>query len=1072
MLVQPLAQAAPAPAKAAAVGATDPSVAGSSVQGLGGVLPNFVASGDGVIRLQVGAFDPLADPLPQANDIPLIDENLLAAAPTSAAAQYWIVQVRDHRYAEVGAAVENAGASIANVVPDDAYLVRATAAQRAALAQSPAVRWSGYYQPAWRLPTAANGKPALTDLAGTQRYSVYAVRTDPDPSSIGATLAEIPGVTIVDDAGPVVDIEATAAELPFIASVAGVEWVSATPTYVAFNGNARWVLDTGERDVLAATRSNRLTGAGQTAAVADTAPNYRPDKRPTAHTAFRDCVGTNLNTCKEADFTQQTPGSTTAAMLAVAAHNTGHRKMAAFFDLGGAGPNPSDEAAHGTHVAGSVAGDAGPQGTAQDDDGMAPGARLVHQGIADTTGALTGIPTDYYQLFRQAYRPSNPGSVPTTSGTNGNVADYANYQSNQDARTHNNSYGAGVPVADAGGRTAALDQFVWDHEDMAIVVSASNSGPGAGTVTSPSTAKNNFSSGASSNGRQPMVSIGNMANFSSHGPTGDGRFGVTVATPGEIVVGPKGGTNDGYQYLQGTSMSGPILTGALTLVRQYFYDGYGPAGGKGFAVGSANANARRWNPSAALVKAAVVNGAVRMRGWYTGDDGTQRALDGQWPSAGQGFGLVNLDNSLYFANDPTYDWYTDVWRSDAAAFAVTDTGAARTYQIQVAAGQPLDVTLAYTDPASALAAGTETLVNNLDLQVIGPGGTYVGNNIDSRTNPSVAVATTPPGSANPDTVNNLERVHVAAPPAGLYTVRVIGTKVMQGRQGFGLAASGNISAPGTAFAAGPPRQADVAGNPTLASGRVTPGSNDVEKLTFSTNEPTTAKATLTVNGSPVTYSDVYNLGGNVNSPSTFPGMDTAPVETGPDYANKLMVGTTHEIFLTGLSRSTPYTASIEVTDLGGHKVTKTLQFTTLTNVFQPQARDQGQLAQSGDQWKIGKQFYAGIPDTTGDHWLGAFMYRLPESVDPSKITGAIVEVTTAHSLSNLYNVDPLFTMDLLNESVEPAWGTQSFATIHDAPATARALPDTTVRSGGGTTLDFTFACSDLAALKQTLSTVN
>ncbi|MEY2404417.1 MAG: hypothetical protein QOD38_1968, partial [Acidimicrobiaceae bacterium] len=103
MLVQPLAQAAPAPAKAAAVGATDPSVAGSSIQGLGGVLPNFVASGDGVIRLQVGAFDPLADPLPQANDIPLIDENLLAAAPTSAAAQYWIVQVRDHRYAEVGA---------------------------------------------------------------------------------------------------------------------------------------------------------------------------------------------------------------------------------------------------------------------------------------------------------------------------------------------------------------------------------------------------------------------------------------------------------------------------------------------------------------------------------------------------------------------------------------------------------------------------------------------------------------------------------------------------------------------------------------------------------------------------------------------------------------------------------------------------------------------------------------------------------------------------------------------------------------------------------------------------------
>src|SRR5436853_464286 len=79
-------------------------------------------------------------------------------------------------------------------------------------------------------------------------------------------------------------------------------------------------------------------------------------------------------------------------------------------------------------------------------------------------------------------------------------------------------------------------------------------------------AKNDFSSAASSNGRQPMSAIDSITNFSSHGPTADGRFGVTVATPGEIVQGPKGGTTDGYTYLQGTSMSTPVLSGALTLV--------------------------------------------------------------------------------------------------------------------------------------------------------------------------------------------------------------------------------------------------------------------------------------------------------------------------------------------------------------------------------------------------------------------------------------------------------------------------------------------------------------------------
>ena len=81
----------------------------------------------------------------------------------------------------------------------------------------------------------------------------------------------------------------------------------------------------------------------------------------------------------------------------------------------------------------------------------------------------------------------------------------------------------------------------------------------------------------------------------------------------------------------------------------------------------------------------VLNGAERMRGWYTGDDGQARALDGQWPSAGQGFGRVNLDNSLYFSNDPTNNWYQDVWRGDAQAFGAGN-GATRSVPAQRAGG--------------------------------------------------------------------------------------------------------------------------------------------------------------------------------------------------------------------------------------------------------------------------------------------------------------------------------------------------------------------------------------------------
>ena len=59
--------------------------------------------------------------------------------------------------------------------------------------------------------------------------------------------------------------------------------------------------------------------------------------------------------------------------------------------------------------------------------------------------------------------------------------------------------------------------------------------------------------------------------------------------------------------ISGTSMATPIVAGAATLARQYFADGYYPTGR---AVPSDG-----FPPSAALVKAALVNGAQPMRGF-------------------------------------------------------------------------------------------------------------------------------------------------------------------------------------------------------------------------------------------------------------------------------------------------------------------------------------------------------------------------------------------------------------------------------------------------------------------------
>ena len=82
-------------------------------------------------------------------------------------------------------------------------------------------------------------------------------------------------------------------------------------------------------------------------------------------------------------------------------------------------------------------------------------------------------------------------------------------------------------------------------------------------------------------------------------------------------------------------MATPAAAGAALLVRQYFLDGFYP-GGESDPTG-----ARGFEPSAALVRATLVNGAEPMRGF------TERGLPLEPPpSIRQGFGRVNAGRSL------------------------------------------------------------------------------------------------------------------------------------------------------------------------------------------------------------------------------------------------------------------------------------------------------------------------------------------------------------------------------------------------------------------------------------------
>lgn len=404
-------------------------------------------------------------------------------------------------------------------------------------------------------------------------------------------------------------------------------------------------------------------------------------------------------------------------------------QIKSIFALGKTGDG-SDTLAHGTHVAGSVLG----TGAASNGQfkGAAPGASLVFQAVEDSKGGLGGIPRDLTELFRQAY--------------------------NAGARIHTNSWG--VPATSGGtvydAQSAAVDRFMWENPEYTILFAAGNDGDhdrdnktNYNTVSTPGTAKNAITVGASQNNRpekKMATNVNDMATFSSRGPTADGRVKPDIVAPGTWIVAPRSSlaqdkhfwgnheSNSKYGYMGGTSMATPLTAGSTAVLRQFYVDKLGVT------------------PRASLLKATLINGATAMDSSLTWRD--------------NGWGRVDLNNAVVarpfkFVNEEK----------------ALKTGEAQTYTYTVKSGQPLKVTLAWTDyPANPSAQ--KTLVNDLDLTVKGPDGAeLLGNHMLGK---------------EVDRTNNVENVVIVAPKDGTYTVTVKGHNVPQGPQRFAMVVSGNV----------------------------------------------------------------------------------------------------------------------------------------------------------------------------------------------------------------------------------------------------------------------------------------
>lgn len=145
-----------------------------------------------------------------------------------------------------------------------------------------------------------------------------------------------------------------------------------------------------------------------------------------------------------------------------------------------------------------------------------------------------------------------------------------------------------------------IDRFMYFHRDYLVLISAGNSGPGESTVGSPGTFKNGITVGASQNTRASFLKSQrrywddgtvdlvdpadvmhsgygeeNLADFSSRGPTCDGRVKPDVVYPGQFVLSSRAKSKLGsgeLLYMQGTSMATPGLARLAAVVREVLQD--------------------------------------------------------------------------------------------------------------------------------------------------------------------------------------------------------------------------------------------------------------------------------------------------------------------------------------------------------------------------------------------------------------------------------------------------------------------------------------------------------------------
>lgn len=655
-------------------------------------------------------------------------ESLLSAQMNTPASQDLIVQFKNAITEKDKAELKAIGAEIFGYLPDDALMVRASSAKIQQWRLHANVEAVLPFKPEYKIST--NFDPA--SIFNKEEQTAVLVKTfkATETKDIALAIKNLPQSTVHVADGKSIVAVVPRAMVRNVAAITGVEhvqpYVEMKPMHMTFDDQSGVTVPQGAGDY--SDINGYETGTKVMNFDAAWAMGYR------GRNQIVSMADTGLDN-GEGNLSPDFQGAVVKGYI-----------------FGLFAKSWEDPMGHGTHVAGSILG----RGTSSGGKihGGAYEATFIPEGMWSPMMKNLTVPSKIQDLFSKAYADG--------------------------ARVHSNSWGAARNFGAYDNYASSVDDFMFNNPDMLIVFAAGNSGVDKnkdgridpGSISSPGTAKNALTVGASENllstggiqvpisklraaadewSAEPIYSsyisdnINGLAMFSSRGPTLDGRTKPEIVAPGTNILSNRshvagasdlwGAYNADYAYSGGTSMATPLVAGAAAVTRQVLQEKFQIA-----------------SPSAALLKATLLHTAVDM---YPGQYGEVGAARGQElitrrPNSDEGYGRTDVANVANLTNKTQFvDNKTGVGQGEQVSVTVT-----------LSAPGSILANLVYTDaPASPDAA--VALVNDLDLTLTGN-----GQNVNKN-----------------DHVNNNEVIELANLPAGTYTLTVSGAKVPQGKNG-------------------------------------------------------------------------------------------------------------------------------------------------------------------------------------------------------------------------------------------------------------------------------------------------